>query len=396
VNDLLRLLTAGESHGPALTTIIEGLPAGIPIQKSDLDHQLQRRQMGYGRGGRMQIEKDQVRILSGIRNGRTLGSPVTLMIENKDYRNWQEIMDPESVQEGREVKRPRPGHVDLAGGMKYNHQDLRNVLERSSARETAARVAAGSICRQFLEQFDIKIYSQVVSVGSVVSPARGIIFPASLQKLADESPVRCPDKPAADEMMACIDQARSQGESLGGSFEILVDNLPPGLGSYVQMDRRLDALLAGAMMGIPAIKAVEIGEGLDSSGQKGSLVHDQIYYSSEQGLFRRQNKAGGIEGGVSNGEQLMVRAYMKPIPTLYQPLLSVNIDDWQEETADIERSDICAVPAAAVVGEAMAAIVLTNEMLIKLGGDSVEELTENYDNYMRYLEKVWKWTKRKT
>ncbi len=390
---MLRLLTAGESHGPALVAVLEGLPAGLLVTQSDIDKQLERRQMGYGRGPRMSIEKDRAMIISGIRHGKTLGSPVTLTIENRDHRNWQEIMDPELVGEGREVKRPRPGHADLAGGMKYNHQDFRNVLERSSARETAARVAAGAICRKFLELFNIKIYSQVVAIGDVISSQRGQMLSSDLHQLADVSPVRCSDEMDSNRMMAAIDRAREQGESLGGSFEVAADNVPPGIGSYSQSDRRLDSRLAQALISIPAIKAFEIGEGIEASRQAGSSVHDQIYYSPTQGLYRRQNKAGGIEGGVSNGEQLVVRAYMKPIPTLYRALTSVNIDAWQAEEADIERSDVCAVPAASVVGEAMVCLVLANELLVKLGGDSVDEIISNYRNYEGYLEKVWKWKK---
>lgn len=393
---MLRLLTAGESHGPALTAIIEGLPAGIPVKKDDIDLQLQRRQMGYGRGGRMSIEKDQVRILSGIRDGKTLGSPVTLMMENRDHQNWHHIMNTEAIASGKEVKRPRPGHADLAGAMKYHHQDFRNVLERSSARETTARVAAGAVFRRLLDLFDIRIYSQVVGIGEAVSSLRGQPITSDSQKRTEESPVRCADPVAADEMIACIDRAKESGESLGGCFEVRVTNVPPGLGSYVQLDRRLDSLLGAAIMSIPAIKGVEIGEGFESSRQKGSMVHDPIRFDDERGLFRQQNNAGGIEGGMSNGEEIWLRAYMKPIPTLYQPLVSVNIDDWKEAAADIERSDVCAVPAASVVGEAMVSMVIAGELLNKLGGDSVDEMMSNYENYMGYLEKVWKWTRRRT
>jgi len=302
-------------------------------------------------------------------------------------------MDPFTTAEGKEVKRPRPGHADLAGAMKYHHQDLRNVLERSSARETAARVAAGAICSKLLALFDIKIYSQVVGIGGVVSPSRGCPLTGELSARAEASPVRCPDEESSRRMVAAIDRARAEGESLGGSFEVAAVNVPPGLGSHVQSDRRLDSRLASALMGIPAIKAVEIGEGVLASRQGGSSVHDQIYFSESDGLYRRENKAGGIEGGISNGEPVWARAYMKPIPTLYRPLTSVNIDTWQEERADIERSDICAVPAAAVAGEAVMSLVLADELLIKLGGDSIDEITANYRNYEGYLEKVWRWKK---
>lgn len=390
---MLRLLTAGESHGPALVAILEGLPSGLAVTQADINKELERRRMGHGRGARMSIESDQVRIISGVRHGKTLGSPVTLMIENRDHRNWQGIMDPETPEKGREISRPRPGHADLAGGMKYNHRDFRNILERSSARETAARVAAGAICRKFLGLFNIKIYSQVVSIGGVTSPTRGQSLTSELHELADASPVRCPDEMASSQMVKAIDRAREEGESLGGSFEVAANNVPPGLGSFVQSDRRLDARLAAALVGVPAIKAVEIGEGITASEQPGSSVHDEIYFSVADGLYRRQNNAGGIEGGVSNGEQVMVRAYMKPIPTLYRPLTSVNIDTWQEEKADIERSDVCAVPAASVVGEAVVSLALANEVLLKLGGDSVDEVINNYQNYEGYLKKVWKWKK---
>lgn len=390
---MLRMLTAGESHGPALVAILEGLPAGLEITRADIDRELQRRRMGHGRGARMAIESDQVRIVSGIRHGKTLGSPVTLMIENRDHQNWLEIMDPEVPGEGKEIKRPRPGHADLAGGMKYNHRDFRNVLERSSARETAARVAAGAICRKFLGLFGIRIYSQVVSIGEVISPTRGQKLTPELHRLAEASPVRCPDEKASAQMVSAIDRARKEGESLGGSFEVAADNVPPGLGSYVQFDRRLDSRLAAALMGVPGIKAVEIGEGIEASAKPGSFVHDEIRYSAADGIYRERNTAGGIEGGVSNGEQVVARAYMKPIPTLYRPLTSVNIESWQEEQADIERSDICAVPAASVVGEAVISLVLANELLTKLGGDSVDEVVGNYRNYEGYLKKVWKWKK---
>ena len=391
---MLRFLTAGESHGPALGCVIDGVPAGLELTEEYIDRQLSRRQKGHGRGRRMAIESDQVRIVSGVRHGKTLGSPILLMLENRDYINWQEIMSPGGDgTEERQVTRPRPGHADLAGGMKYGHGDLRNVLERASARETAMRVAVGAVCRRMLEELGVRIYSQVIAIGGVRSEPQAVDNQNFVQvmEIVDSSPVHCYDQGAQAQMVAEIDGAREKGESLGGCFEVGVLNVPPGLGSYVQWDRRLDTLLAGSLMSIPAVKAVEIGDGVASSGKFGSQVHDEIRYSAQTGVVRSTNRAGGIEGGVSNGETVWARCYMKPIPTLYNPLTSINIRTWQEERAQIERSDICAVPAAAVIGEAVAAWVIAGAFLEKFGGDTLQEVKAGYRHYLDYLRRVWKW-----
>ncbi len=391
---MLRFLTAGESHGPALGGIIDGIPAGLEISEDYIDSQLTRRQKGHGRGRRMAIESDKVKICSGVRHGKTLGSPIFLLIENRDYPNWQEVMSASGPStEERQVLRPRPGHADMAGGMKYGHQDLRNVLERASARETAMRVAVGAVCRRLLEELGVKIYSQVIAIGRVRAEAQVIDNDnfVQLMDMVDSSPVHCCHREAEARMVAEIDEAREKGESLGGCFEVGVLNIPPGLGSYAQWDRRLDALLAGALVSIPAVKAVEIGDGVASSAKFGSQVHDEITYSPQKGITRRTNRAGGIEGGVSNGETVWARCYMKPIPTLYNPLTSVNIRTWQEEQAQIERSDICAVPAAAVIGEAVVAWVMAGVFLEKFGGDTLEEIKAAYHRYLDYLRRVWKW-----
>lgn len=388
---MLRMLTAGESHGPGLVMILEGMPAGLSIDSEYIDQFLARRQKGHGRGGRMGIEQDRVQILAGVRGRMTLGSPIAMLIANKDYENWARYMSPDEIETGKEVYRPRPGHADLAGAMKYNHQDFRNVLERASARETAARVAAGAICRKFLSALNINIYSQVTAIGPVRTETSGMLMDEEMQKLVEQSPVGTWDQIAAEKMTDAIDEAKSGGESLGGVFEISIHNTAPGIGSHVQWDRRLDARLTAAMMSIPAIKAVEVGEGFENAHLPGSRVHDEIQYGDREGLNRRHNRAGGIEGGISNGEPIMVRAYMKPIPTLYKPLLSVNTQTWEAEKADIERSDICAVPAARIVGEAMAAFALSEALTEKFGADSMSEMKEQYAGYLAYLEKVWQW-----
>lgn len=394
---MLRFTTAGESHGPGLVGIIEGLPAGLPVSVQDINRELSRRQQGYGRGGRMKIEQDEVVILSGVRNEVTLGSPVSFVIWNRDHKNWSDIMGPGSCSQvdQRRVTRPRPGHADLAGGMKYHHADLRNVLERASARETAARVAAGAFFKKFLEAFDIYIYSQVIEIGGVAAPPADITRHnlAEVQQVLENSPVRCYDPESARLMMARIDQAREEGESLGGVFETGALGVPPGLGSHTAWHLRLDSRLAALMMSIPAIKAFEIGEGIANSRLPGSQVHDAVYLSDAGGLERRTNRAGGVEGGISNGETILTRAYMKPIPTLYKPLTSVNTSTWEEEKAEVERSDICAVPAAAVVGEAMMAYGLAQAFREKFAGDHMDELQTSFREYRSYLKKVWKWEK---
>lgn len=383
---MLRYLTAGESHGPALTTIVEGLPAGLAVDAAYIDAHLARRQQGYGRGKRMDIEQDRVRILSGVRGGRTLGSPVCLQIENRDWENWAEIMDPGTAArtDERVVTRPRPGHADLAGVQKYGHRDVRNVLERASARETAARVAAGTLARRLLEELGVEILGLVVRIGKVEAEIPDLPPDALRERLA-ASRVMCPDAVASLRMVEQIDRIRDEGDSLGGVFEIRAYGVPPGLGSYVQWDRRLDGRLAGALMSIQAIKGVEVGLGFRGAAQPGSAVQDEIFPGPEGGVYRKTNRAGGIEGGVTNGEPVVIRAAMKPIPTLRRALQSVDLGTGAPSAAAFERSDICAVPAACVIGEAVTAFELARACLEKFGGDS---LTELLDNHRRYRERI--------
>ena len=379
---MLRYLTAGESHGPALTAIVEGLPAGLPVAADYIDRQLARRQQGYGRGKRMAIEQDRVRILAGIRGGKTLGSPVCLQIENRDWANWAETMDPGpgARTDDRVVTRPRPGHADLAGVLKYGHHDVRNVLERASARETAARVAAGSLARRLLEELGIEILGLVVRIGPVAADVPELPRDALRARL-EASPVMCPDAVASLRMVEQIDRIRDAGDSLGGVFEVRAYGVPPGLGSYSQWDRRLDGRLAGALMSIQAIKGVEVGLGFAGAARPGSAVQDEIHHAADRGFYRPTNRAGGIEGGVSNGEPIVVRAAMKPIPTLRRPLASVDLVSRAPAEAAFERSDICAVPAAAVIGEAVVAFELARACLEKFGGDSLTELLDNHRRY---------------
>jgi chorismate synthase len=384
---MLRYLTAGESHGPQLTTIIEGLPAGLPITVAAINADLARRQQGYGRGGRMQIETDRVEILSGVRWGETLGSPLTLAITNRDWENWRQKMSPAADcrdQAGR-VTRPRPGHADLTGALKYNQRDVRNILERSSARETASRVAAGAVAKELLRHFDICIYGFVVQLGSI--KVRRVDLPIKeLAAVAAVSELFTFD-PAADVAMKLyIDAMKAAGDSVGGVVEVVVSGAPPGLGSHVQWDRKLDARLAMALMSIQAIKGVEVGAGFAAAAAPGSQVHDEIFYdAAEHQYVRRTNAAGGIEGGMSNGADIVVRAAMKPIPTLYTPLKTVDMDTKEQVEATVERSDVCAVPAAAVVAEAVVAIELASAFLEKFGGDSIAEMERNYHGYRQYL-----------
>jgi chorismate synthase len=391
----LRYITSGESHGRAMAVIIEGVPSGLEISPSDIDSELMRRQGGYGRGGRMRIESDTVQILSGIRLGRTIGSPITLLVENRDWANWEEVMAVEP-QKGQPhpVTRPRPGHADLAGAMKYNTHDIRDVLERSSARETVSRVAAGAVAKRFLSEFDIRVVSYVTEIGGVGSRISNLVSQGSekrimgLFKKAERSRVRCPDKEAERAMIRRIDQARTDGDTLGGVFEVVVLGVPAGLGSYAQWDRRLNARLAHAVMGIQAIKGVEIGLGFEMAGRCGSEVMDEIYYRQRTGRFyRKTNNAGGIEGGMSNGMPIVVRAAMKPIPTLRNPLSSVDIVTKRSFRAVYERSDICAVPSASVIGEAVVALVIADAFLEKFGGDSMEEVRRNYKGYIRQISR---------
>jgi chorismate synthase len=387
---VIRYLTAGESHGPMLVGVIEGLPAGLPLDLAVIDDDLRRRQSGYGRGARMKIESDRAQVVTGLRGGTTLGSPLTLLIENKDWKNWKDVMSPTGKAAGREVYRPRPGHADLTGGLKYGFDDLRNALERASARETAMRVALGAVARQYLEQFHVVILSHVAQLGGIVAEAASGA-PNALRDRIEASPVRCADPTASQRMMARIDAARSRGDTLGGVFEVIVHGVVPGLGSYVQWDRRLDARLAHALLSIPAIKGMEIGMGFAQTALFGTEVHDPIV-SSRGGKgkirFKRPtNNAGGLEGGVTNGEPIVVRAAMKPISTTMKGLPSVDIRTRKAERSAVERSDICAVPAAGVVGEAVVALTLAEAYSEKFGGDSLQEAARNHRNYLRDISR---------
>lgn len=387
---MLRYLTGGESHGPALVTLVEGLPAGVPVDIAAIDRDLARRQSGYGRGGRMKIEKDQARVLSGIRHGKTLGSPVTLMVENRDWVNWLEVMSPTPVAEYSDVRapqkvrtRPRPGHADLVGALKYDHSDLRNVLERASARETTMRVAAGALAKQLLAPFGISVVGHVVSIGMVAACVDRSLSAAEVREKAEASEVRCVDAIASAAMIEEIDAAKRDGDSLGGVVEVIATGLPPGLGSHVQYDRKLDAALGGALLSIQAAKGVEFGPAFENAMRRGSQVHDEIGWSPERGYFRHTNRAGGLEGGMTNGMDLTVRVAFKPISTLYKPLRSVEIDTHAEAAAEIERSDACAIPAAAVIAECVAAFELARFLVEKFGGDSLGEMLANYEAYRR-------------
>lgn len=377
---MLRFFTAGETHGPALTVVVDGLPAGLKVERAAIDRELKRRQGGYGRGGRMKIESDAVEVLGGIRHGSTLGGPVSLLIRNLDYANWQDVMSPDpqpaSAKERRRLERPRPGHADLAGALKYSTDDLRDVLERASARETAARVAGGALAKTLLKAVSIQVRSHVVRIGSAaIDEARAV--PWEQLEVAESSSVRCVDPQASQRMVAVIDDAKRRGDTVGGSFEVVARGVPPGLGSFAQWDRRLDGRIGQALMSIPAVKAVAIGSGFTSGETPGSAFHDEILHDGELGFVRPSNHAGGIEGGVSNGEDLRAKAVVKPIPTLLMPLRSVDIRTKEPKTASIERSDTCVVPAAGVVGEAMLAFVVADALLEKFGGDSLPELLDH-------------------
>lgn len=390
---MLRYLTAGESHGPQLTAIVEGMPSGIPISTDTINRELFRRQQGYGRGGRMKIESDVVEIRSGVRWGETMGSPVTLVVQNRDWPNWQEKMSPlpEHRDDSIAVTRPRPGHADLSGALKYGHTDVRNVLERSSARETAARVAVGAVAKSLLGEFAIRVGGYVTEIGPVAASAPDLPI-EERWRLAESSELFCCDASADAAMKSAIDGAKADGDTLGGVVEVQVIGVPPGLGDYTQWDRKLDARLAMALMSIQAIKGVEVGIGFEAARRAGSLVHDEIFRDgarSEQGAagayYRTTNNAGGIEGGMSNGETIILRAAMKPIPTLYRPLRSVDMRSHEPFEAAVERSDTCAVPAALVVAEAVVAIEIANAFLEKFGGDSLGEIRRNYDGCLEQL-----------
>ncbi|RJR20574.1 MAG: chorismate synthase [Nitrospiraceae bacterium] len=408
----LRYLTAGESHGQALTCIIDGVPSNLALSADDINIDLARRQKGFGRGGRMKIETDRAQILSGVRHGKTLGSPVSLLIENKDWANWETIMSPDTppsppLAKGGVVTRPRPGHADLAGALKYSHRDLRNILERSSARETAARVAAGAVAKKFLSEFDIRVISYVTEIGgirqSTDSRSQNTDYKTLLSnfKKAEASLVRCLDEKTEEKMITRIKTALKKGDTLGGVFEVAVLGVPAGLGSYSQWDRKLEARLSYAMMGIQAIKGVEIGLGFEMAGMAGSEVMDEIFYRTKKAttplakggegggsgdFYRKTNNAGGIEGGMSNGMPVIVRAAMKPIPTLKTPLSSIDINTKKKFKAAYERSDTCAVPAASVIGEAVTALVIADSFLDKFGGDSMEEIKRNYSGYLKQIQ----------
>lgn len=416
---MLRYLTSGESHGPGLTAIVEGLPAGLAIEPEHINRDLRRRQGGYGRGGRMKIEKDAVRILSGVRFGQTLGSPITLHVVNRDYEHWSHLMDPEpvegAVQDGwgprpesgkGVVTRPRPGHADLAGAIKYRQRDVRNILERASARETTMRVAVGALAKRLLEEFGIRVIGHVVNLAGIEARVDGLSAEAIAER-AEASPVRCADEDASRRMVDRIDEAKAAGDTLGGIWEVIVTGVPPGLGSHVQADRRLDTRLAAAVMSIPAHKGVEVGLGFRAALMPGSRVHDEIFWGPPPegderarealypggpvwgtGYWRGSNHAGGLEGGITNGLPIVVRGAMKPISTLYNALQSVDMQTKEPQRASVQRSDICALPAAAVVGEAAVAIEVARALLEKFGGDTVAEMREAFERYRAYLQEV--------
>jgi chorismate synthase len=403
---ILRLMTAGESHGPMLVSILEGLPAGMPVDIDAIDADLRRRMGGYGRGKRMKIESDSARIVAGVRHGATLGSPIAYLIENKDWPNWEHVMGaaspadreveagavgesgnaPAKQVDARRVTRPRPGHADLAGGLKYDRSDLRDILERASARETASRVAAGGFCKQFLGALNVEIASHVLQIGSAAIPDGPDVPFEDILGRAEASPVRCVDGDASARMVEAITDASNDLDTLGGVFEVAARNVPPGLGSHVQWDRKLDARLAHAMVSIPAMKAMEIGKGVWAAGQPGSAVHDGITFDPASRTYGRPtNRAGGTEGGITYGGELRVRVYMKPLATLRQPLPSVDIETGEAIDAVVQRSDVCAVPAASVVGEAMLALVLADACLEKFGGDSMGETERNWSGFLQQI-----------
>ncbi len=386
---MLKFTTAGESHGRALVAILEGLPAGLPVVVDQINYELKRRQWGYGRGGRMKIENDEVQILSGVRHGLTLGSPLALMIDNKDWANWTDIMAVEpreiAAEKSRRLKRPRPGHADLPGGQKFAVRDLRNILERASARETTARVACGALAKQLLKVFGVEVRSHVIQLGGIPAKPLELTW-ANIESIPDDAPLHCADVEAQQRMVELIDQKREAGDTLGGIFEVVSRGIVPGLGSHTAWNLKLDGQLAQAVMSIPAVKAVSIGAGAEASSLPGSEVHDEIAYSNETRQFIRDtNRAGGLEGGITNGEELRIRGHLKPLSTLRRPLKSVDIDTKSEESAAFERSDITAVPAAGVIGEAMVAIVLAAAMREKFGGDSLGEMKHNFAGYREQL-----------
>ncbi|MGG7617939.1 chorismate synthase [Bacillus coreaensis] len=383
----MRYLTAGESHGPQLTTIIEGLPAGMPLLAEDIDKELARRQKGHGRGRRMQIEKDTVHITSGVRHGLTLASPVALVVQNDDWKHWTKIMGAEPTDDEevkRVITRPRPGHADLNGALKYGHRDMRNVLERSSARETTVRVAAGAVAKKLLSLLGIHVASHVVEIGGIKSEVNAYDSIESLAEITENSPVRCLDPVAEKKMMQAIDDAKANGDSIGGIVEVVVEGMPPGVGSYVHYDRKLDSKLAAAIVSINAFKGVEFGIGFEAARKPGSEVHDEIEWSEGEGFHRSTNRLGGLEGGMSTGMPIVIRGVMKPIPTLYKPLQSVDIDSKESFTASIERSDSCAVPAAAVVAENVIAWELATAITNQFYADRLDTLIKSIEDQRAY------------
>jgi len=391
---MLRYFTAGESHGETLVAFLSGLPAGLKVEQKFIDRELWRRQQGFGRGGRMKIEKDTAHIVSGVRHGKTIGSPIAILLENKDWKNWQEALPVEEGDRGKHksVASPRPGHADLAGALKYNFPEARYVLERASARESAGRVAIGALAKLFLREFGIEVLSHVIAVGRVTVGDAEISWPRLQQLHAkDEVVLNCADSEAEERMKAEVDKALRTGDSVGGVFEVVAHGVPPGLGTYAQWDERLDGMLAQAVMSLQAVKAVEIGTGVGSAVSFGSTVHDEIGYQKETkpvgftGFTRKSNHAGGIEGGISNGEDILVRGYLKPISTLRRPLASVNFETREPVKAAYERSDVCVVPAAGVAAEAMVALTLAKCTLEKFGGDSMVETLKNFEGYREQL-----------
>jgi chorismate synthase len=380
------MLTAGESHGRAIMAIIEGIPAGLVVNAEDIDAELARRQKGYGRGARMKIETDFVRILSGVRHARALGSPIVMYVHNMDWNNCKPLMSPVSVDlDGTILEKPRPGHADLAGLMKYGVKDFRDILERASARETAGRVAAGAVCKELLSIFGILVQSYIVQIGGVCADIKSIPKDKLFSK-AEESPVRCPDKVASEKMISLIKKAGAKGDTLGGKFVVKISNVMAGLGSHTQWDLKLDARLSQSLMSIQAIKAVEIGEGVNFAALNGSISHDEIFYNSKKGFFRNTNRAGGIEGGMSNGSPIEITCSMKAIPSLAKPLRSVNIISKKAQRAQAVRSDVCAVPAAAVVAEAAAAFEIARALKEKFGGDCIEDMKKSVQAYKARLK----------
>lgn len=383
---MLRYLNAGESHGRGLMAVIEGVPSGLPVTAEGINVDLIRRQGGYGRGGRMRIEKDRIEFICGVRKGKTLGNPLGLLIWNKDWENWKDIMasEPGPPSTERVVTRPRPGHADLVGAIKYGHSDIRNVLEKASARETAIRVAIGGVAKSLLAEFDMRVVSYTMDIGGVAAPSPN--DPLMAYEHAEQSEVRCHDPETAKKMVEQIRAAKHKGDSLGGIFEVVVTNVPIGLGTYAQWDRRLSARLAFAAMSIQAMKGVEIGMGFESARRFGSEVHDDIYFDKSTGQFtRKSNNAGGLEGGITNGQPIVLRVAMKPIATLYTPKDSVDIETKEPFEATVERSDICTVPAAGVVGEAVIAYEMANALIEKFGGDTLDEMKRNFEAYQEYV-----------